>query len=89
MKNAGQPGLGGPGALRDTLAEAMCAAAAERVVEVVEGVIIYLAARWRESGSVAGAAAWAINDNAAPWGGVCSSTALVAGVGFEPTTFRL
>jgi site-specific DNA recombinase len=33
--------------------------------------------------------AFATNDNAAPKGGVCSSTALVAGTGFEPVTFRL
>ena len=34
-------------------------------------------------------AAYALNDNAAPKGGGVSSMVLVAGVGFEPTTFRL
>ena len=33
--------------------------------------------------------AYATNDNAAPKGGDCSSTAVVAGTGFEPVTFRL
>jgi site-specific DNA recombinase len=32
---------------------------------------------------------WSTNDNAAREGGVCSSTVLVAGTGFEPVTFRL
>jgi site-specific DNA recombinase len=39
--------------------------------------------------NVADLDAWATNDNAALRGGVMSSMALVAGVGFEPTTFRL
>ena len=34
-------------------------------------------------------AAYALNDSAAPRGGVWCPMAVVAGVGFEPTTFRL
>lgn len=47
---------------------------------------------WRSAGWTArieNLASWAINDNAAPRGGVSCSMALVAGTGFEPVTFRL
>ena len=68
---------------------------AEAVVmdQLIESVTIYPdGARGPEAeivSKVSNLAGFALNDNAAPWGGVSSSMALVAGVGFEPTTFRL
>ena len=70
------------------------AEAAELIGELIESVTIYPdGADGPEAevvSKVANLAAFALNDGAALfWGGVSSSMVLVAGVGFEPTTFRL
>ena len=80
--------------MRETLNdEAIRTEASELMDRLIESVMIYPdGADGPEAevvANVADLAAWALNDNAAPWGGVCSSMAVVAGVGFEPTTFRL
>jgi site-specific DNA recombinase len=67
--------------------------AADILSRLIESVTIYPC----EDGSaeaevvarVEDLAAWAMNDNAAPRGGVSSSVVVVAGTGFEPVTFRL
>ena len=81
-------------ALRETLSdEAVRTEAAELMDNLIESVTIYPdAANGPEAevvANVADLAAWALNDNAALRGGVSSSIPVVAGVGFEPTTFRL
>ena len=63
------------------------------IITAVHFLILDVAHRLETpSPRVIGAAIFALNDNTTPgrsWGGVCSSMAVVAGVGFEPTTFRL
>ncbi|EZP65172.1 Recombinase [Sphingomonas paucimobilis] len=84
-------------ALRETLDdEAVRNEAAALMDQLIERVTIYPnGIRGPEAeivSKVADLVSYALNDNAAPgrpWGGGCSSTAVVAGVGFEPTTFRL
>ena len=82
------------GALRETLGEeTIRTEAAELMSRLIESVIIYPdGANGPEAEVVANVAdlvMYALNDNAAPRGGVLSSMTVVAGVGFEPTTFRL
>ncbi len=85
------------GALRDTLNdESIRTEAAELMDRLIESVTIYPeGANGPEAeivAKVADLAVYALNDNTAPgrsWGGVYSSMSVVAGVGFEPTTFRL
>ena len=81
-------------ALTATLDDASVRAEAAQVLStLIESVTIYPAGgRGPEAEVVAKVSdliAWATNDNAAPKGGVGSSTAVVAGTGFEPVTFRL
>jgi site-specific DNA recombinase len=82
------------GALRETLNhESIRTEASELLGQLVESVTIYPDSadgpEAEMAADVADLAALATNDNAALKGGVCSSTSVVAGVGFEPTTFRL
>ena len=82
------------GALRETLNESVIRTeAAELMDQLIESVTIYPdGANGPEAEVVARVAdlvAYATNDNAASKGGDCSSITVVAGVGFEPTTFRL
>ncbi len=81
-------------ALRETLNESVIhTEAAELMDKLIERVTIYPdGANGPEAEVVARVAdlvAYATNDNAAPGGGVWRSAKVVAGVGFEPTTFRL
>ena len=73
--------------------DAVRTAAAELIDKLIESVTIYPdGANGPEAEVVANVselAAFALNDNAAPWGGVSRSMAVVAGAGFEPATFRL
>ena len=73
--------------------DAVRTAAAELIDKLIESVTIYPdGANGPEAEVVANVselAAFALNDNAAPRGGVSRSMAVVAGAGFEPATFRL
>ena len=82
------------GALRETLNEAIIRTeAAELMDHLIESVMIYPeGANGPEAEAVtqvADLAVFALNDNAAPRGGVSSFVSVVAGAGFEPATFRL
>ena len=82
------------GALRETLNdETIRTEAAELMDNLIESVTIYSnGANGPEAevvANVADLAAFALNDKAAPRGGASNFTALVAGAGFEPATFRL
>ena len=73
--------------------DAVRTAAAELIDKLIESVTIYPdGANGPEAeivSNVTNLVSFALNDNAAPWGGVSRSMALVAGAGFEPATFRL
>ena len=82
------------GALRATLDDrAIRSEAAALMERLIESVIIYPeGANGPEAeivSKVSDLVEFALNDNAAPKGGVSSSKAVVAGAGFEPATFRL
>ncbi|WP_408642050.1 recombinase family protein [Sphingomonas radiodurans] len=82
------------GKLRETLDdEPIRGEAAEIISTLIESVTIYPDGEHGPEAEVVAKVAdlltWATNDNAAPKGGVVSSTAVVAGTGFEPVTFRL
>jgi site-specific DNA recombinase len=82
------------GVLRDTLdEETIRTEASELMDRLIESVTIYPdgvdGPEAEMVANVADSAVWATNDNAALRGGAMSSMAVVAGVGFEPTTFRL
>jgi site-specific DNA recombinase len=80
--------------LRETLdSETVCGEAAEILPTLIESVTIYPDGEHGPEAEVvakvADLIAFAVNDDAALGGGVCSSLKVVAGTGFEPVTFRL
>ena len=82
------------GALRETLNDdAVRTEAAELIGKLIESVTIYPdGANGPEAeivSNVTNLAGFALNDKAAPRGGASNFTAVVAGAGFEPATFRL